>query len=176
MKVLKFLLYAVLAIIIVVLIAGIFIRKDFHYEKTKEINASKDVVWNYVVNYSQHEKWSQWKQKDPKMKTEISGTDGAVGSKMTWSSDDSEVGSGSQTITNIIPGERIDVQLDFNDRGKPTSFYKFSGDSTKCSVTWGLDMHMGYPMNVMGAMMGGMMDKMFDKGLGMLKDAAENKK
>jgi uncharacterized membrane protein len=176
MKVLKYILFGVLGIVVLAAIAALFMKKDFHFEKSAEINAPKDVVWEYVSKFSKHETWSQWKKMDPKMKVELSGVDGTVGSKMSWTSDHSQVGNGSQTISNIIPGERVDVQLDFGDNGKPTSFYTFSGDSTNCKVTWGMDMHMNYPFNIMGPMMDGWMDEMFVTGLNMLKDASEQRK
>ncbi len=176
MKVLKFIFFGLLSLIVLAAVAAIFMKKDFHYEKSTDINASKDLVWSYVSNFSKHDSWSQWKLLDPNMKTEISGVEGTVGSKMTWVSDHAQVGNGSQTISNIIPGERIDVQLEFDGDRNSTSYYKFAGDSTKCKVTWGLDMHIDYPMNVMGPIMDAMMDDMFVKGLNMLKDAAETGK
>ncbi|MCC6817362.1 MAG: SRPBCC family protein [Bacteroidia bacterium] len=176
MKIIKFLLILILSVLALGLIAGLFIKKDFHYEKSIEINAPKSVVWGYISNFQNHEKWSQWKKIDPNMKTIITGEDGKTGSRMEWSSDNSKVGSGSQTITNIIEGERVDINLDFGDRGQPTAFYNLSGDSLKSKATWGMDMHMDYPFNVMGVFFSGMMDDMLVTGLDMLKDAAEKRK
>lgn len=176
MKVVKIILLILLSVIVVGLIAGLFIKKDFHYEKSIEINAPKDVVWSYMVNFKNHEKWSQWKEIDSNMVTNYVGEMGEVGSKMEWTSEHWQVGEGSQTISNILPMERIDIQLDFKDRGKPTAFYTISGDSLKSKVTWGMDFHSGYPMNVMSLLMEGSMNGMLDKGLGMLKSASEERK
>lgn len=176
MKILKYIGIALLSIIVLALIAAAFVKKDFHFEKSTEINAPKDVVWQNVVMFSNHEKWSQWKEMDPNMKTEITGTDGTVGAKMSWSSTHKDVGTGSQTITNIIPGERVDSELDFGGQGKANTFMAVSGDSTKCKATWSLDMHADYPFNLIVSMVAESgMNSMFDKGLAMLKTASEKK-
>lgn len=174
MKFLKITGLVVLTIIILVLIAGTFMKKDFHFEKSMEIMAPKDKVWENIVYFRNHEKWSQWKELDPNMKTVITGTDGSVGAKMSWTSDHKEVGNGSQTIAKIDPGKRMDVDLMFEDMGAK-SFYAIEGDSMNCKVTWGFDSHVGWPFNAIVSFMmtEAAMDEMFDKGLGMLKKASE---
>ena len=174
MKIIKFLGLALLAVIVTGLIAAAFIKKDFHFEKSIEIGASKDAVWQNVVLFANHDKWSQWKKLDPQMKVAITGNDGEVGAKMSWTSDHKDVGNGTQTITKIIPGQRVDTEVDFDGKGKANSYMIVSGDSTKSNAVWALDMHMGYPFNLFGALFAekGMND-MFDKGLGMLKTCSE---
>src|SRR5262245_26202910 len=111
MKILKFIGLFLLLVIGIVLIAGAFMKKDFHFEKSATINAPKEVVWNNVAMLKNHEKWSQWKELDPNMTNVITGTDGQVGAKATWKSDHKMVGSGSQTITAVVPGEKVETEL-----------------------------------------------------------------
>lgn len=175
MKIIKFLGLLLLLIVAGVLIAGAFMKKDFHFERSMEMQAPKDRVWDYVVHFKQHEQWSQWRELDPAMETSISGTDGNVGAKMSWKSTHKEVGNGSQTITAIDPGKRVDTELEFEGQGNAKSYYLIEGDSSSCKVTWALDMQAPYPMNALLPMMMSekVMNDMFDKGLGMLKKAVE---
>ncbi len=174
MKIIKFLGFVILGVILLGLVAALFIKKDFHFEKSQAINASKDVVWDNVVKFENHQKWSQWKKMDPNMKVVITGTDGEKGAKMSWTSDHDKVGNGSQTITNVIAGERVDSELDFDGKGTAKTYMKVSGDSTKCTATWALDMHLGYPFNLFGALFAEKrMNVMFDTGLDMLKTCSE---
>jgi uncharacterized protein YndB with AHSA1/START domain len=177
MKILKILGLIVGLAVIGFLIAGLFMKKDFHFERSMEIHAPNDVVWNNVLMFQNHEKWSQWKAKDPNMKVEISGTDGTVGAKMSWKSDVKGVGNGSQTITAVEPGRRVDTELDFDGQGKANAYMLVEGDSTACKATWGMDMHQGYPMNAVVAlfMSEKVMNDMFDTGLNMLKASSEKK-
>lgn len=174
MKVIKYLLIVIVSIVVVALIAALFVKKEFHFEKSVEINASKEVVWDNVVKFGNHDKWSQWKEMDPKMEVSITGTDGEVGAKMSWKSSHKDVGNGSQEITKVIPGQRVDTKLNFEGMGGATSYMIVTGDSTKSKVTWALEMEQGWPFNLMVAMFAEQgMNQMFDKGLGMLKKASE---
>jgi uncharacterized protein YndB with AHSA1/START domain len=174
MKVLKIIGSILLVLVVIVLIAGALMKKDLHYEQTTTINAPKERVWENVVMFENHKKWSQWKEKDPNMKVNITGVDGTVGARMSWTSDHKEVGNGSQTITGVDPGNRVDTELDFDGRGKAKSYMVVTGDSTSSQVTWALDMHPPYPFNaIVPLMMGNGMNEMFDKGLAMLKSASE---
>ncbi len=178
MRILKIIGLIVLGLVALLLIAGAFMKKDFHFERGIEISAPSNVVWDNVAYFKNHEKWSQWKELDPAMNVTISGTDGEKGAKMSWTSKHKEVGNGSQTITAIDPGKRIDTELDFEGQGKANAYYTFSGDSSKCNVIWALDMKASYPMNaIMGLFMSEkVMNDMFDKGLSMLKTASESGK
>ncbi len=175
MKILKFIGFLVVLVVVIVLVAGAVMKKDFHFERKTTINAPKDRVWNNIVMFENHKKWSQWQQLDPKMKTSISGMDGTVGAKMSWESEHKEVGKGSQTIKSIRDNERIDYDMDLGQGTKPTSYFKVTGDSVKTDVAWGMDAHIGFPFNAIAGifMTDKAMNEMFDKGLSMLKETSE---
>ncbi len=178
MKILKIIGILILLVVATILIAGAFMKKEFHFERSIDIKASKDVVWNNMVSFKNHGKWSQWKEMDPNMEVTFAGNDSEVGSKMSWKSANKNVGNGSQTITAIDPGKRVDSELDFDGRGKANAYLAVSGDSTSCKAVWGMDMKASYPMNaIMGMFVSEKtMNEMFDKGLGMLKTASETGK
>ena len=96
-KVLKYILLFIVAIIAIVLIAGIFISRDFHFERSIVINAPKEKVWQNVGTLAGMDKWSPWNVRDPHMQKSITGQDGTVGATSTWKGN-KDVGSGSQTI------------------------------------------------------------------------------
>jgi uncharacterized protein YndB with AHSA1/START domain len=175
MKILKFIGMLLLLVVVIILVAGAVMKKDFHFERTTTINAPKDKVWNNIVMFENHKKWSQWQEMDPNMKTNITGIDGTIGAKMQWESENKNVGHGSQTIKSIKPGERIDYDMELGDNGKPTSYFVTSGDSTKTEVAWGFDAHIGFPFNAIAGvfMTDKMMNEMLDKGLVMLKAESE---
>jgi uncharacterized membrane protein len=176
MKIIKIILKGLLAIIIVALIAGAFMKKEFHYEKSVRINAPADLVWQNIVYFKNHEKWSQWKETDPNMIEEITGTDGTVGAKATWTSEHKEIGNGSQTITAIVPGKRVDTKLEFGGQDGGTGFFTVEKENGATKVVWGMHSEIPYPMNAMAPMFMPSdedMNQMFEKGLAMLKKASE---
>ncbi|MEZ4804362.1 MAG: SRPBCC family protein [Bacteroidia bacterium] len=179
MKIIKIILKSILVLIIVVLVAGVFMKKEFNYEKSISINAPSDLVWENILYFKNHDKWSQWKEIDPNMKEEITGTDGTVGAKATWSSNHKEVGNGSQTITAIVPGKRVDTKLEFDGQDGGTGFFTVDEENGATKVVWGMHSEIPYPINAMSFMFMPSdedMNQMFEKGLAMLKKASEEQK
>lgn len=178
MRILKTVGIALVLLIALVLILGLFISKDMDYEKTVSINAPIDVVWENVNSLSDLDKWSPWNDRDPNMKKEMSGTDGTVGAKQSWESDAKDVGVGSQTITNINAPNLLETKLKFESprEGEADSDIKLASNGGTTDATWGFHMKMPYPFNVTRIFMN--MDKMmgddFDKGLGKLKQICES--
>lgn len=147
MKILKIIAYAVLALALLVVALGLFARKDYHIERSIEIDAPKNVVYEYARYFKNFGAWSPWAALDPNMKTSITGTDGEVGATHSWAGND-DVGEGRQTITAMTP-ERIDIEVNFRQPFESTSptYMTFKEDGKKTTVTWAFDMHVVFPWN-----------------------------
>lgn len=178
MKILKRILFVILAIIGLALITALFVKKDMHAEREVVINKPKAEVFNYVKYLKNQNDYSKWGTMDPNMKKEFRGTDGAVGFVSAWDSEKSEVGKGEQEIKVIKEGERIDYELRFLEpmESKASAYMiteAVSENQTK--VKWGFNGKMNYPFNVMLIFMD--MDKMlgddFAFGLSRLKGQVE---
>lgn len=176
-KVLKIIGILLLALIAFVLIAGLFVKKDYHLDRTITINAPKDSVWHYVHSLQQMEKWSPWLEADPNVKVSYEGAEGAVGSVYRWEGN-SDIGKGNQTITKTSPNDSINSHVHFIKpfSGDADVYIKLNGDSTKTTVNWGFDTRYKYPMNVMLLFinMDKMMGEKYDAGLAKLKKLAES--
>jgi len=170
-------LYVLLAIVIIVLIAALFVSKDMNYEKSISISSPINKVWGFVNKLSEMDKWSPWKDKDPNMKQTLTGDDGNIGAKQSWESDVKNVGAGSQTITKIEQPTLLETQLDFIKPFKSTAqgYIKLSEEGEQTNVTWGFKSKMPYPMNLMKLFMNfeKEMDKEFGAGLTKLKELCE---
>lgn len=179
MKILKNILYAIIALIVIVLIIGLFVSKDYAVERQVTINKSKDVVFNYVKYLKNQGNYSVWAKTDPNMKSTYTGTDATPGFISAWESLDKNVGKGEQEITKIIDGERIDYELRFFEPMKSTDLAYMtteSADDGQTLVRWGFTGHMKYPMNLMLLFIN--MDKAigndFGQGLSNLKTILES--
>lgn len=175
-RILKFIGLLLLLIVAFVLIAGLFISKDYHFERSIAINAPAAVVWNNVHLLGNQQKWSPWLSKDPAIKQHISGTDGSIGAVHSWSGN-KEVGSGSQTIISIDPLRQINTRLDFKEPFESTAnaFLKLENEQSSTKVTWGFSSEFAYPSNVMKLFfnLDKQMDKDFTTGLEKLKNLSE---
>lgn len=175
MKALKVLLYIVLGLAAAVIALGLFAKTEYHIERSMEINAPRDVVYEQVRFFKNFPKWSPWQSLDPKMSTSITGTDGEVGAVYTWSGND-EVGSGKQTIKALSP-DQMDIEVVFSKPWESVSpsFIKMEDKGTKTRATWGFDMHIGFPWNAF-AMFTNLdtgVGKDYERGLANLKRICE---
>ncbi len=82
----------------------------FNYEKSGVINAPKEKVFPYISDLKLGGEWSPYEKIDPRMKKEFIGTPNAVGAKMNFAGN-SDAGSGSLEIVNIVPNESVDIRL-----------------------------------------------------------------
>lgn len=178
MEILKFVLIGLGTIIAIVLIVPLFTRKDIRVLRSIVINKPKSEVFKFVKLLRNQDFFSVWAQKDPGMKKEFRGIDGAVGFVSAWESEMKDVGKGEQEIKNIVAEERIDYELRFIKPFEATnqatiSFEAVSDGQTK--VTWGFSGRMNYPLNLFLLLrdMDGMLGKDLADGLTSLKAILE---
>jgi hypothetical protein len=112
MKVLKKIGIGIIGLIVILLIAAIFIPKDYTVKVSTTINKPRKEVFDYVKLVKNQEYYSVWVMADPNVVLKYTGTDGTVGFKAGWNSENGDVGEGEQEITKISE-ERIDVDLRF---------------------------------------------------------------
>jgi len=151
MKILKKILLFIGIFIGLVMVATIFVKREYSVEREVVINKPKQQVFDYVKFLRNQNNYSKWATMDPKMKKEYTGTDGTVGFISAWDSEDDQLGRGEQEISKIIEGERIDFQLRFYEPMASVSPAYMTTDSisaTQTKVKWGMSGTMAYPTNV----------------------------
>jgi uncharacterized protein YndB with AHSA1/START domain len=180
MNIIKKIVLAIVAIIALALIVGLFTTKEYAIEREVTINQPKDSVFNYIKYVKNQDHFSVWNQKDPNMVKTFSGTDGTVGFVYSWDSKNENVGVGAQEIKKITEGERVDFELRFKIPMEATDMAYMTTEAitpNQTKVKWGFTGKMPYPMNLMLVVMD--MDKMIGKdledGLNNLKVVLEKK-
>jgi hypothetical protein len=151
MTVLVYILYGIAAIVILVLIVALFVRKSYSVKREVLINRTKPEVFDYVKLVRNSEKFSKWVMLDPNSKRTFSGTDGTVGYIYGWDSEMKNVGAGEQEIKAIAEGERIDYEIRFFRpfKGVAQAYIATESQADGTKVTWVFDSSMQYPMNFM---------------------------
>lgn len=178
-KIIKYLLITLLSLIIVALIVALFVPKKLQFEREVVVNKSKQKVYDYIKQLKNQNEYGVWSKMDSAMKQEYIGLDGTVGFKSSWEGN-KDVGKGSQTITKIIEGERMEVHLMFEKPMKSEMdawFTVAAKDSTSTLLKWGMRGETPYPFNVFNIF--GSMEKMLakdlDAGLKSAKEIMEKK-
>ena len=181
MKVLSFLLGSILLIIgILTLLAP----KDFLIERTITINKPIKEIFDSIKLLKNHEEWNSWSKKDPNLKKEFTGTDGMVSFKSSWQSENEELGTAEQEITNIIEGKRFDTVIHFK---KPfeANFDSYlitdSINENETVVVLGMHDSMSFPMTIISFIVNDILGNRnkiqsnMDSSLKNLKEVIENK-
>lgn len=166
MRILKRIFLVLVALIAIILIAGLFMNKEYALEKEVTVNEPRDSVYQYLKHIKNQDKFSVWNQKDPKSKRTFTGTDGEVGFVYAWDSTMDDVGAGEMEIKKLTENERIDLELRFKRPFEDTGHAYFVTESetpAKTKVKWGFRGAMPYPMNVLMPFMN--MDEMMGKDL-----------
>src|SRR5215470_10466897 len=129
-----------LAALVVVLLVVIATRPStFRVERTTRIAAPPDVVFALVNDFHAWDRWSPWAKIDPGMKSEIGGTPTGTGTGATyhWSGND-KVGEGKMSITESRSPQSVAIRLEFI---KPMASvnqtnFTFKPDGSGTRVDW----------------------------------------
>lgn len=141
MKILKYLFF----LILIVLIGGAiyFATKDgsFDVAETKIINAPAEVVYNNVKDFKSWPKWGPWMEEDENMKIDYAEKTEGEGASYSWTSE--TVGDGSMKTIKVIPNKEIDQEIVFNtpigdSKSDVYWFFEETENPRETKVTWGM--------------------------------------
>jgi Polyketide cyclase / dehydrase and lipid transport len=172
---LLYILYILVALIITLLVIGLFLPAEYHVEKT--IIIQKPVAWvmDKVANLHYYAEWNPWQKPDTTAKKEITGTPKSPGHKYSWQG--KKVGMGSLTLRDI-DSKHVHFDLQFIKPWKAEAndnwlFEEWGTGETK--VTWQNDGDLPYPMaRLMGPTLNKTLNRQFVEGLNNLKKLCES--
>jgi uncharacterized protein YndB with AHSA1/START domain len=165
----------ILIALVVVFAAGAYVLPgEAVVQRQILINVPPQKVWAIVGDMKRFNEYSPWAELDPAAKYTFGGPDKGVGQKMSWSSENANVGSGSQTVLEWVENQRLVNELDFGAMGKSTASLELSAVNGGTGVTWGFKMALLSPQDRWFALM---FDRWigsdYEKGLAKLKAIAE---
>lgn len=174
MKVIKWMLGVLLAIVLVLLIGGLLLSSKFSVSRSVVIAAPADRVYALIASPRQWKGWSVWNRRDPAMQIEYSGPESGAGAAWSWTS--KSEGDGKMTFTAAEPPQRVVYDLYFPDFGTTSSGeLRLLPQGSGTQVTWIMNGDMGAnPLYRWFALFAdGMVGKDFEAGLQGLKALAE---
>jgi len=174
MKIVQWVLAVVGAIALAVVLGGLFIPSAFKVERSVQVNAPADRIYDLVVEPRKWKDWSVWTRRDPQMRIVYSGPPFGMGARWSWES--RKEGSGSMELTRVDPNRRVEYALalpDFNMRTTGAITMEPAGGGTR--VTWSTAGDVGgNPLkHYLAASMERMVGPDFEQGLANLKARAE---
>ncbi|WP_160153021.1 SRPBCC family protein [Microbulbifer sp. ALW1] len=170
----RWILYILIFLALLVL-AGFLFPRVATTERSVYIAEPPEVVFPYLNNFRNFNKWSPWYQVDPETQYSYEGFSEGNGAVMKWTSDNPSVGKGSQTITASEPYSRVATDLDFGDQGTAKAEFALQPQGSGTNVTWSFSSEMGSSpiARWMGLMVSKMVGKSYQEGLQKLKSVVE---
>lgn len=170
MNLLKRCLIALLFLVVLLMIIGMFLPSKFDVQRSVTIDKRASEIYPFIVDLKRWKDWGVWFERDPNMVVTYSGPSNGLGMKSSWVS--AQEGSGEMTITALSKNQSVTYDLYFPDFDMGSTgqlILTESGGST--TVTWQDAGDVGSnPVNRYFAMM---MDSLigpdFEKGLKNLK-------
>lgn len=166
-----------LAVLVALVVGGAYLTpQNAHVERSVMMAATPEEVFSVVNDMSRFNEWSPWAKLDPNTKYTIDGAPSGVGAKMSWTSANENVGTGSQEIIESTQYSLVKTKLDLGQNGTAFATFTFAPGEGGTKVTWAFDSDMG--MNPIARYMGaflfdGMIGKDYEAGLANLKTIVE---
>ncbi len=165
-------------LVVVLVVVGLFLPRQWHVERTVVINAGPEHIHPLVDDLKEWQSWAAWtKAMDPEVKYDYSANASGVGAWWSWSGP--KMGRGKLTVTQsdlatgVWVDEMIETDNEVNAKGSLT--WTREGEGTK--VKW---VDEGTLPPVIGGYFVGFIEKMlsenFQTGLQNLKAVAEKRK
>ncbi|MEM7186158.1 MAG: SRPBCC family protein [Bacteroidota bacterium] len=170
MKLLKYLFF----LLLIVIIGGAvyFGTKDgaFDVSKTRTLKAPVSMLYNNVIDLKAWEVWGPWNVEDPDIQYTFADTTSGVGGNYSWSSE--VMGDGSLKTIGLEENATIDQKITFQTPiGESTSdvYWRFTPSEDGTEVTWGMKGEQSFLEKVFSAFQKEDFDSsirnMYDQGL-----------
>jgi uncharacterized protein YndB with AHSA1/START domain len=174
MKIVKWLLGIVVALIVLVFAVALMLPNEYAVTRSVVINAPADKIYPLIATPAEWKRWSIWNERDPAMQISFSGPASGAGAAWEWQS--KSEGNGGMKFTQVQPNQNLDYEIHFEGMDKPsTGVLKLDAQDGGTKVTW--SMQGNAEGKLMMKLFIPFMDKMvggdFDAGLKNLKKLAE---
>ncbi len=150
---------------------SLLLPADIKVDRSIEVSAPIDRVFDQVNDLRNWEKWDPWKRMDPTMVMTFSNPPIGQNAFYKWESQNERIGKGTMTLIRVATNEEIETAIDFDGKDHASSKFKFAHKGDNIEVTWSMNKHVGMlPWNkYFGFMMRGEIKRQFDNGLKGLK-------
>ena len=140
-----------------------------HVNKSVEINASADAVYQKISDFHNWRPWSPWLIMDPEATVDVDED----GKAYSWKGE--RVGSGEMSVTHEDAPNKIDMDLTFLTPWKSHAkvWFTLSESNGVTKVNWFMDSSLPFFMFWMKGTMTALIGMDYDRGLNMLKDFVE---
>lgn len=132
--------------IIILILAGLvfasiqFLPDEAHLSRSVTIDASPDKIYQELITFKNFNAWSPWAAKDTATVYTHEGPVFGVGSKMSWASENDQVGTGSMEIVEANENTLVKMAMKFGGfDSSPTASFIIEEVDGGSSLSWTYD-------------------------------------
>ncbi len=174
MKILKYLLLLLLAIVIGGIAYIMLQPNNYDVKRTKLIKAPSNMVFDNINDFKNWKAWGPWYDSDPTITETYAEQTTGVGGAYSWTSKD---GPGNMKTTAQVENKSINQEIQFNDYEPSDIYWTFEETEEGTNVTWGMKAdEIPFIFKFFGAISGSMdnmLGPMLENGLNKLNIVME---
>jgi carbon monoxide dehydrogenase subunit G len=136
LRLLKAIFYLIVTFAIIILGGSFLLPSQAVVTRSIEIAAPPEKVFAIVGDLHRLQEYSPWAELDPDMKYTYEGPATGLGQKVSWVSQNANVGSGTQTITAYDPPKHVASGLDLGPIGKAVAAWDLEPSGAGTKATW----------------------------------------
>jgi carbon monoxide dehydrogenase subunit G len=173
-KILRAILSGAAAILLLLLVVGVFLPSNVHVSRQTRIDAPVATVFALLSDTRRSVEWSPWISGTGASEVDFSGPRRGRGASVQWHSPDRE--PGRQTIVEARPFESVVTETDPGGGRSFVSKFQVGEAAEGTTVAWTVDIDLGMNLvrRYLRGALAGRMARDFDRGLANLKSMAEN--
>jgi len=131
------LLFRILLILLILLaVIGLMLPSSAKVERSIVINAAASEIFPHLNGMAAFHAWSPWSAIDPETQYRFDGPEQGIGSRMSWDSGHEQVGHGSQEVIDSVPNQRVEMQLEFGDKGNGSATFLLEPEGGSTRLRW----------------------------------------
>jgi uncharacterized protein YndB with AHSA1/START domain len=155
------------------LLAAVSLPSSYEVRRQVDISAPPDVVFAALTRLDERPQWLAWYEREPSGKAYTTGQPAQVGATFGWEGE--EMGVGSATLTEVVPGQRLEFALSFKqpftlECGDTFTVTPSPGGTT---VSWTNHGRLEGPQRLMGLVIDRFVGPDYKRGLANLKRRLE---
>lgn len=168
-KIFLWLVYGVAGLAII----GLLLPDTVKVVRSIEIGRPASVIFSQIDRAANFNRWLPLYDLEPGAKYSISGPPAGIGSRLDWATQ--KVGSGSQTIQESVPFERVTMLMEFDGEVEAVSTLSLTQVGANTKVNWSFSQQLSFnPIDRwMGLLTPGFVGPDHERGLAKLKTASE---
>jgi len=112
------------------IVVGYLLPTDFEARAERVTGVGADAIFRYLDSPEGWREWTPW----PESGLERSGPERGEGARITW--DDPELGSGSFTLTRVVPSQRVEYRVEVEGTMRTEGELILTPDSGGVRMSW----------------------------------------